>query len=58
MKAREKEPVVTILTSPTVAERIVNETALLTSAYSTGRERAKGRAKSQPHQGRDKGLFS
>jgi len=46
--------VVTILTSPTVAEGIVNETALwLKPAVPGATDRAKGRATSQPQQGRE-----
>lgn len=40
MRAKEKEPVVTLLTSPTVAEGLVKGTALLTAAcYSRGPDR-------------------
>lgn len=40
VRAREKKKTVTILIPPTVAQRIVNETALLTSAcYSRGTDR-------------------
>lgn len=58
MRAREKKSV-TILIPPTVAQRIVNETALLTSAcYSRGTDREQKAGQRASHIGQDKGLFS
>lgn len=55
----QREPVVTILTSPTAAEGIVNETALLISVcYSRGRDREQRQGKEPATAGQDKGLFS
>lgn len=54
-----ERPVVTILTSPTAAEGIVNETALLISVCnSRGRDREQRQGKEPATAGQDKGLFS
>lgn len=55
----ERKKPVTILIPPTVAQRIVNETALLTSAcYSRGTDREQKAGQRASHIGQDKGLFS
>lgn len=55
----QREPVVTIFTSPTAAKGIGNETALLISVcYSRGRDRGQRQGKAPATAGQDKGLFS